>query len=118
MTNTSSAALNVMIVDDDTSVADVAAAVLSKAGCNCTIADQSQDLLEQIKTARPDIVIVDIMMPQVDGLELCRQTKTEEDLSRSKVIVLSGKAKTSISAALVKWGQMAMWSNQSSQTLL
>lgn len=80
MTNASPAALNVMIVDDDASVADVAAAVLSKAGCKCTIADQSEDLLEQIKTARPDIVIVDIMMPQVDGLELCRQIKTEEDL--------------------------------------
>lgn len=64
--------MTVMIVDDDRTVADLAAAVLGKDGFVCTIADQGADLLAQVKSVRPDCVVVDIMMPQIDGLELCR----------------------------------------------
>ena len=81
-----------MIIDDDAAVAEIASAVLSKAGCSCTIANQTDDLLKQIKEAKPNVVIVDIMMPQIDGLELCRQIKNDTDLTNVKVIILSGKA--------------------------
>ncbi len=82
----------IMIIDDDIAVAEVASAVLTQAGCVCSIADHTGDLISQIKAATPTVVVVDIMMPQVDGLELCRQVKTNQDLSGTKVIILSGKA--------------------------
>lgn len=84
--------MKALIVDDDLAVAEVAKQLLVAADVDASIADLSRDPLDQIQQAQPDVVLLDIMMPGVDGLELCRKITTHEELLHIKVVIVSGKA--------------------------
>ena len=63
---------SVWIVDDDASIRWVLEKALSKAGCRITAFDNASDVLRQVQSDNPDIIITDIRMPGIDGLELFR----------------------------------------------
>jgi phosphoribosyl 1,2-cyclic phosphodiesterase/CheY-like chemotaxis protein len=65
--------------------------ILTKAGYHVTSSTSSVAALEEIRAQKPDCVITDIMMPEMDGLELCRLVRQDPGLSDTKVVVLSGK---------------------------
>ena len=52
----------------------------------------SQQALKEIPGARPDCVITDLMMPEMDGFELCRELRRRPELQSMKIIVLSAKS--------------------------
>lgn len=84
--------MKALIVDDDLVVAEVAKGLLTAAEFDVQIAEPSGDVLEQVRKSQADVVLLDIMMPGVDGLEVCRQITTHEDLLNIKVVIVSGKA--------------------------
>lgn len=84
--------MKAFIVDDDPALAQVAKGLLSAAGFDASIAAADKSTLAQIRELQPDVVLLDIMMPGVDGLDLCRQITTDPDMSHIKVVIVSGKA--------------------------
>lgn len=55
-------------------------------------ASSGEEALETIPTFRPDLILLDIMMPGIDGYEVCRRIKANENLSYIKIILVTGKA--------------------------
>ncbi|MGN6221541.1 MAG: response regulator transcription factor [Microbacterium sp.] len=68
----------VLVVDDDESVGDVVAAYLERAGMEVRRATDGIDALEAAAAERPDIVVLDLMLPGVDGLEVCRRLRRRQ----------------------------------------
>lgn len=62
----------VLIVDDDPAIRDVLRIALSQAGFQCIEAADGAAALAQFAAARPDIVVLDVMLPELDGTDVCR----------------------------------------------
>jgi phosphoribosyl 1,2-cyclic phosphodiesterase/CheY-like chemotaxis protein len=79
------------LVDDEETIIKATTILLEGAGHDVTGFTSSIQAMEMIKTGQPDCLIVDIMMPEMDGLELCRKVKSDPDTAHIRVIVLSAK---------------------------
>ncbi|MCH9051359.1 MAG: response regulator, partial [Proteobacteria bacterium] len=80
------------IVDDDPIVLKTMAGLLKGAGYTVNVNTESTDAINDIAKKKPDFVISDLMMPGVDGLQLCKEVRTHKDLKDTKFIVVSAKA--------------------------
>ena len=85
-------ALKILIVDDDIETAELRKLVLSTAGHSVDTLESSTRTIERLEQDKPDLLIVDIMMPDLDGLELTRRIRQNWKLADLKVIVMSAKA--------------------------
>ena len=80
------------IVDDDRVFIKLLTKYLTSDSVSIVSSNTSSDALQQILRLKPDCLILDIMMPGIDGLDLCKQVRAEPSLDRTKVVVVSGKA--------------------------
>ena len=80
------------LVDDDPDILTLLRRLLEKAGHTVVSNESSQQALKEIPAERPDCVITDLMMPEMDGFELCRELRRRPDLQSMKIIVLSAKS--------------------------
>ena len=62
----------ILVVDDEPSIVNVLAYNLKRAGYQVLVARDGNEALAQARQARPDLVILDLMLPGLDGLEVCR----------------------------------------------
>ena len=81
----------VMIVDDDVDVSYNLTAVLENAGFEVVCYVDGQSALNHIKEQRPDIVLLDVMMPGISGFDVCEKIKSDPDTAAIPVIMLTGK---------------------------
>ena len=81
----------VLLVEDDASIREVAGLGLSQAGFRVTTSGNGRDGLVQFRNAKFDLVVLDVMLPELDGYEVCRQIRGE---SRVPIIMLSAKSDT------------------------
>ena len=65
----------VLVVDDDPTVSDVVRRYLEQDGCQVRLAADGADGLAAVAAERPDLVVLDLMMPGIDGLEVCRRLR-------------------------------------------
>jgi phosphoribosyl 1,2-cyclic phosphodiesterase/ActR/RegA family two-component response regulator len=84
--------LTVYIVDDSRTQSDIARALLEKEGHVVLVSHSSEEALRDIPNRRPDCVVLDIMMPGLDGYELCRRLRGIRHLAATKLVVVSTKA--------------------------
>ncbi len=82
------AAQTILIVDDDAHIRDVVRFALSKAGYQTIEAENGQQALDLAESTKPDLMILDILMPELDGTEVCRRLRTFSELP---VIFLSSQ---------------------------
>lgn len=73
-------AKQVLIVDDDQSLANVLSLSLRRSGYEARIANDGQSALRMAQQYRPDVVILDAMLPAMDGWETCRRLKSRADI--------------------------------------
>ncbi len=70
----------ILVVDDEPAIVDVLTYNLEKAHYRVIAARDGDEALEQVRRQRPDLVILDLMLPGLDGLEVCRTIRREGDL--------------------------------------
>lgn len=84
--------MRILAVDDDRNNLKMLAFLLKEEGYEVLTADNGKLALELVETKHPDLVILDVMMPQLDGLEVCRRIRQTMDVP---IIILSAKGETS-----------------------
>ncbi|MFA6093724.1 MAG: response regulator [Elusimicrobiota bacterium] len=82
----------IVIVDDDPLVGNLSADILADAGYSARLVIDSRQALAIVKEQKPRLVLLDVLMPGVDGLTLLKQIKADPETSAIKVAVLSAKA--------------------------
>jgi two-component system, OmpR family, response regulator len=82
----------ILIVDDDAHIRELASVFLRSEGFDVCEATDGVDALKRLETFRADLIILDVMMPNMDGWELCRQLKAAFDVP---VLMLTAKGETS-----------------------
>ena len=85
----------VLVVDDDPYILMSLEFLMKKNGYDVMVARNGMEALELAEKQMPDIVLLDIMMPDVDGYEICRYIKKSDKLKRTKVVFMSAKTKES-----------------------
>ena len=80
------------IVDDDEDVIAVLTAVLEAAGHRVQHATSGASALSMLEADPPDCVLLDIMMPGMDGLELCREMRAKPEFRDTRIVIVSAKA--------------------------
>lgn len=81
----------VMLVDDDKNICELLRLYFEKEGFGVCIANDGKTALDMIKEERPDIMLLDIMMPGLDGWQVCREVRK---FSEIPIIMLSAKGET------------------------
>jgi DNA-binding NarL/FixJ family response regulator len=81
----------ILVVDDDPVNLDVAAARLAAHGYNILTAANGEQALEIAREQHPDLILLDIVMPGLDGLEVCRRLKADQSASFTPIIMLTAK---------------------------
>ncbi|HEX9712240.1 MAG TPA: response regulator [Actinomycetota bacterium] len=81
-----------LVVDDDRVIQQLLQVNLELEGYDVVTADNGHDALRLIKDLRPDLVLLDVMMPKLDGREVCRRIKADPSVASIPVIFLSARA--------------------------
>jgi len=81
----------VLVVDDDTALAEMLGIVLRGEGFEPMFCGDGNGALEAFRTARPDLVLLDLMLPGRDGIEVCRQIRAESGVP---IVMLTAKTDT------------------------
>lgn len=85
---------SVLVVDDEPTIAEVVARYLERAGYRTQVAGDGLEALRAAGEQRPDLVVLDLMLPGLDGLEVMRRLR-ERDRGRTPVILLTAKGEES-----------------------
>jgi diguanylate cyclase (GGDEF)-like protein len=85
----------VLVVDDDPDVARFVEVNLRSAGYEVTVASNGEEGLERAVELRPDLVLLDVMMPKLDGFEVAQRLRRDPRTSSSSIIMLTAKALSS-----------------------
>jgi two-component system response regulator MtrA len=81
----------VLVVDDDTALAEMLGIVLRSEGLEPVFCANGNDALATFRSARPDIVLLDVMLPGKDGITVCREIRTESDVP---IVMLTARTDT------------------------
>ncbi len=85
----------VLVVDDEPFICRSLSFVLRKENYEVLEARNGEEALEMIRSERPDLVFLDVMMPKVNGFEVTELVKSDPDLRRTKIILLTAKGQDS-----------------------
>ena len=83
--------VEILVVDDDKNISQLIKLYLSKEGCNVKTAFDGKEAIEVFKSMNPDAVILDIMLPGMDGWDVCREIRK---VSNVPIIMLTAKSET------------------------
>jgi len=83
--------IKVLVIDDSKTIRRSAESLLSKEGCEVFTATDGFDALSKITDNRPEVILVDIMMPRLDGYQTCALIKNNSDFNSTPVVMLSSK---------------------------
>lgn len=81
----------ILMIDDDKDFSGLISAYFSKRGYTVTLAEGGRDGLAKAAAARPDIIFLDIMMPDMNGVEVLRELSSDMDTNDIPVLILSSK---------------------------
>lgn len=89
-------AKKVLIVDDEPDVLKIVSFRLKAAGYEITTASDGREALDSAEKDRPDLILLDLRMPVMDGYEVCRKLKSDENLKNIPVIFLTASSGATI----------------------
>jgi DNA-binding response OmpR family regulator len=83
----------VLVVDDEIYILHILDFSLGMEGYDVMTATDGESALQKVEAERPDLVVLDIMMPKMDGYQVCRAIKTNPDTASTPVILLSARGR-------------------------
>lgn len=83
---------SVLVVDDEYDIRQLLSTMLTLLGYQSFVAQDGLEALEKIPECNPDVLILDVMMPRMDRLTLCRKLRDTVETAELPIIMLSGKA--------------------------
>jgi CheY-like chemotaxis protein len=81
----------VLVVDDDPEIVTFLSTLLELEGIESSVATSAAAALEQVQQGRPDLVLLDIAMPDRDGIDLCKELKSDPRTAEVPVFVVSAR---------------------------
>ena len=81
----------ILVVEDEESLLKLESILLTSKGYSVTGVMDGKAALEEIKKNRPDLVLLDVMLPEMDGFEVCRRIKEESETAGIPVVMLTAK---------------------------
>src|SRR6187431_2590932 len=85
----------VLVAEDDTDIGSLLEHYLKKAGFMATVVTSGREVMPQIKREAPDLVVLDLMLPGLDGLQVCRAIRADANIAGIPIIMLTAKAEES-----------------------
>ena len=85
----------ILVVEDDRDIAELVERYLQKAGFSIELLSSGRDALKAIADRTPDLLILDLMLPHVDGLEICRSVRSDPQTAAIPIIMLTARAEES-----------------------
>jgi DNA-binding response OmpR family regulator len=82
----------ILVVEDDRDIAELVERYLQKAGFSTEVLSSGRDALKALAERPPDLLILDLMLPQVDGLEICRVARGNSRTAAIPIIMLTARA--------------------------
>lgn len=82
---------SVLVVDDEMLTRDLLRMMLERAGYEVVEAADGHQALQRVNERKPDLVILDVMMPDIDGYQVCRTLREQESTADLPVLMLSAK---------------------------
>jgi DNA-binding response OmpR family regulator len=83
----------ILIVDDEPNIVISLEFLMRREGFEVTIARDGEEALKAIKDENPDLVLLDVMMPKLNGFEVCEQVRRDPELSGMRIIMLTAKGR-------------------------
>jgi len=83
----------ILVADDEPNIVISLEYLLKREGYSVLIARDGQEALETIRRNRPELVLLDVMMPKKSGFEVCQEVRSDEQLQSTKILMLTAKGR-------------------------
>lgn len=83
--------MKIMIVDDEDMMRELLVEIFEEEGNQVFSATNGEDALKVYQQSQPDTIILDVMMPGIDGLEVCQKIRTEYKDQQTRILLLTGQ---------------------------
>lgn len=94
----------VLIVDDEPSIVETTRFILESEGYHPLVASDGVAAMELVRQERPQVVLLDVMMPKLDGFEVCRMIREEPELKETFVLILTARGQRADEAIALEAG--------------
>ena len=110
---------HVLVVDDEPELVRALCIRLAANGFTCDVASDGREALAKAKARRPDVIVLDLVMPKMDGYEVCRQLKSRGTQRPIPILVLTAAPEQLVEPRLAELGPVqVMYKPFDSQALL
>jgi DNA-binding response OmpR family regulator len=79
----------ILVVDDEVQILALLSVMFRRVGYSVLKAESAHNALRMLDTSTPDLFILDVMMPEIDGIELCRRIRARPETARTPIILFS-----------------------------
>ncbi len=86
-------AKKVLIADDEENIVISIEFLIDQAGYEAEIARDGEEALSKIASFKPDLILLDVMMPKINGFEVCRRIREDRQFDSTKIIMLTAKGR-------------------------
>lgn len=83
---------SILVVDDESDILELVRYNLMKEGYRVTCVKTGEDAIRSVKSKLPELVVLDLMLPEMDGLEVCRRLKANPETSQIPILMLTAKS--------------------------
>ncbi|MDH3939252.1 MAG: response regulator, partial [candidate division Zixibacteria bacterium] len=80
----------VLVIDDEPEITEIVETFLMESGYQVAVENSPNDAVQKARAFKPDVILLDIMMPGVDGYDICQQLKGEPQFADTPIIFLTG----------------------------
>ncbi len=80
----------ILIIDDSPDILEFTRRLLEHRGYNVIATDDTKDILDTIKAEHPDLVILDMFLSNISGLEICHQIKSDTTIKKTPILITTG----------------------------